>query len=262
MKMDTVDIIGVGVVGVSFLLIFLFVAIIASWSARKQKQEEKRTTSNRMALSAENEGTVIPLINTRIDSLKANRNFLTVLLGIESTVLALIIRYSIEKNVVTLWPTSSLILLSLLSLLVSLFALTDSIHFHSKYLEYRYYWLDNVHGAIYYGKDRIGMSEMTFVRALEADDVGYHYQKLSLAFFLYSISFLTISIPWNLLIEIALSLWSCFFFTLLAVRIYGVIHGKNFAEALRGFFGRESIFDKWKKGKNLMRYDDRKSEPS
>lgn len=80
---------------------------------------------------------VIQAVSGRIESLKANRNFFTVLFAIESALLTIIT--SFLTSLINGLLVSIFCLLSTLTLtLFAIYALTDSIHFYSKYVEYRY----------------------------------------------------------------------------------------------------------------------------
>lgn len=68
-------------------------------------------------------------------------------------------------------------------MLYGIYALTDSIHFYSKFVEYNFAWNDHVHGEAYENMNGKEKAIIDYKRALEADDVGYHYLKRSILFF-------------------------------------------------------------------------------
>lgn len=186
--------------------------------------------------------TEVNVTKLRIESLKANRNFFTVLFTIESAILAIVIRYFARLSVE--FVVSAFFLFSSISLILfGVFSLTDSIHFHSKYLEYQYIWKGKIHGVAYEGKTKEEKAIKDFKRALESDDVGYYFLKLSLLSFLYFLVSLVLNVH-----ELGIGVRIIVFFfvgllvTYVTIYSYKTTHRKRFSEALRDFFWRKTVF--------------------
>jgi len=183
------------------------------------------------------------VIELRIASLRANRNFFVALFTIESAILAIFIRYfaclSIEFTISVIFLFGSILLI-----LFGSFSLTDSIHFYSKYLEYRYIWKEKVHGIAYKSETKNEKATKDYKRALEADDVGYYFLKLSLLLFLYFLISLVLNVK-ELQVEVRVISFILvgLLVTYVLIRCYKATHRKTFSEAFKDFFRRKSIFE-------------------
>lgn len=186
--------------------------------------------------------TEVNIIKLRIESLTANRNFFTVLFTIESAILAIAIRYFACLSAE--FVVSAVILFSSISLvLFGVFSLTDSIHFYSKYLEYQYVWKDKVHGVAYGGKTKDKKATEDFKRALESDDIGYYFLKLSLLSFLYFLVSLVLNVQeLNIWFRIVTSISVGLLITYVLIRSYKATHRKPFSVAFKDFFKRKAVF--------------------
>jgi len=189
-----------------------------------------------------NVNTEVNIIKLRIESLKANRNFFTVLFTIESAILAIAIQHfaslSFEFVVSAIFLLSSIFLI-----LLGVFSLTDSIHFYSKYLEYQYLWKDEVHGVAHKDKTKDEKATGDLKRALESDDVGYYFLKLSLLSFPYFLVSLVLNVhELGICVRIIVFLLVGLLVTYVAVYSYKTTHQKRFSEALTDFFCREAVF--------------------
>jgi len=185
---------------------------------------------------------VIQTVGNRIEALKANRNFFTALFTVESVVLTILFSYIVSMSS-SLWASIPWLLASIIPALLGIFALTDSIHFYSKYIEYKYAWNQKVHGEAY--KNTTGEEKSTndLKRALEADDVGYYCVKLSLLFFLWFLASPVFAIEsLNLYLRISIFLISIVFLTLAAVFTYKSTHRKRLPQAFKDFFRRKAVF--------------------
>ena len=187
--------------------------------------------------------TEVNIIKLRIESLKANRNFFAVLFTIESAILAIVIRYFARLSVE--FVVSAVFLFSSISLILfGVFALTDSIHFYSKYLEYQYVWKDKIHGVAYEGKTKEEKAIKDYKRALESDDVGYYFLKLSLLSFLYFLVSLVLNVQGlGIGVRIVLSVSVGLLVTYVLIRSYKATHRKSFSEAFKDFFRRKAVFE-------------------
>jgi hypothetical protein len=187
--------------------------------------------------------TEVNIIELRIKSLTANRNFFTALFTIESAILAIVIGYFACLTVE--FAISAVFLFCSISLILfGVFSLTDSIHFYSKYLEYQYVWNDKVHGVAYKGKTKDKKATKDFKRALEADDLGYYFLKLSLLSFLYFLVSLVLNIKeFGIGLRIILSASVGLLVTYVFIRSYKATHRKQFSEAFKDFFRRKPVFE-------------------
>jgi hypothetical protein len=198
-------------------------------------------------------------INLRIESLKANRDLFTILFTIESAILTLSLTLitSIPRfanlDMLFILPTVILLILTLIFMLFGIYCLTDSIHFYSKYGEFNYAW-SVVHTRL---KDNTqdSNSKKSLERALESDDIGYYFIKLSMVFFLWSLASFILTIDTNNRIVI----WSGFVtigivFTLILIKSYQITHKKRFKEAIHDFFIKKPVFTKDKKEDNSDGY--------
>ena len=184
----------------------------------------------------------VDVIRLRLESLKGNRTFFTVLFTIESAILGVAFHYSSSLCVEFL--VSAIFLSCSISLILfGVFSLTDSIHFYTKYLEYRYVWNDKVHGVAYEGKTKDEKATQDFKRALEADDVGYYFLKLSLLSFLYFLASLALNIQEVYIgVRIFVSFLVGLLVTYVLIRSYKATHRKSFSKALKDFFWRKAVF--------------------
>lgn len=186
---------------------------------------------------------VIQAVSGRIESLKANRNFFTVLFAIESAMLTIITSF-LTSLINELWISAFCLLSTLALTLFAIYALTDSIHFYSKYVEYRYAWSKRVHGEAY-SETSLQKATNDYRRALEADDIGYYYLKLSLVTFLWFLTSFVYVVPTRLL-----DFWSrtiifvsvAVFLTFVAVITYKETHRKSLLKACKDFFIRSPVF--------------------
>ena len=190
-------------------------------------------------------------IGLRIESLKANRNLFTVLFAIESAILTLSLnaltstpRFA-KLDMIFILPTIILLIVTLILMLLGIYSLTDSIHFYSKYTEFRYAWYPSVHERL---KDKTpeGNSKKSLERALEADDIGYCYIKFSIVFFLWSLASFILTIETSDFYS-RLGLFLGFLilgivFTLAVVKTYQITHQKPFKDALKDFFKKKPVF--------------------
>ncbi len=189
-------------------------------------------------------------IKLRIDSLKANRVFITALFTIISALSTIIFDY-FKNNLNSLGIPILWILLTLICMLYSMFTITDSIHFYTKYLEYSYCWVDEVHGEAYGIDNKEGKAIFDYQRALEADDVGYFYMKLSILFFTFVLGsiFIHLIIEYineNFIIQYAYQKMSIITYTLLfslGVKTYSWVHMKNFPSAFLDYVRRKPVFE-------------------
>jgi len=183
------------------------------------------------------------IVNLRIDSLKANRNFFTILFTIESAMLAIMVDH-LEPMFAELSTAIFLLSLALVFMLFGLFALTDSLHFYSKHVEYRYMWLKEVHGEAYPKENSEGMAIEALKRALEADEVGYYYLKWGILTILWSFaSFIPTLKLLGFYYELGLFLLVGVLLTLTMIGTYKVTHHrKSWREAFRKFFIRKPLF--------------------
>jgi hypothetical protein len=188
-----------------------------------------------------NSKTAIEVSKIRLESLKGNRNFFTILFSIESATLALAVKYlgrlSFEFAISIFFLLSSIILI-----LFGVFALTDSIHSYSKNLEYRYMWKHEVHIEACKGKKKQEKAITEFRRALEADDVGYYFLRLCLLLFMCFLVSLVLNIYELGAIRLVVFFFGVFIVTYLAVYSYKTTHGKHFSEAFFDFFWRDNVF--------------------
>ncbi len=190
-------------------------------------------------------------IQLRIDSLKANRVFITALFTIISAISAIIFD-SFMDNLDILGITILWILLTLICMLYSMFTITDSIHFYTKYLEYSYCWMNEVHGEAYGIDNKECKAILDYQRALEADDVGYFYMKFSILFFTFAIGSILIRIIFEYLftyfkVQYIYHLLSIIVYALLlslGVKTYGWVHKKKFSKAFTDYRKRTPVFDK------------------
>jgi len=184
----------------------------------------------------------ISIIKLRIESLTANRNFFAVLFTIESGILAILIRYFAYLSVE--FVISAIFLFGSISLILfGVFSLTDSIHFYSKHLEYQYVWKEKVHAVAYKGKTKDEKATEDFKRALEADDVGYYFLKLSLLSFLYFLVSLILNVrELGIGARIISSVSVGLLVTYVLIRCYKATHRKTFSEAFKDFFRRKAVF--------------------
>jgi len=186
--------------------------------------------------------TEINVTKLRIESLKANRNFFTVLFTVESAILAIAIQFfarlSFEFAV-----SAFLLFSSIFLILFGVFMLTDSIHFYSKFLEYQYMWKDKVHGVAYEGKTKEKKAIGAFKRALESDDVGYYFLKLSLLSFTYFLVSLVLNVyELGIIVRIIVFFSAGLLVTFVAIYSYKTTHRKRFLESLIAFFRRKPVF--------------------
>lgn len=187
---------------------------------------------------------VIKVVKTRIASLKANRNFFTVLFTIESAVLTII--FADLSHLLHMFGFSIVLLsISLIFMLFGIFALTDCIHFYSKYIEFRYAWDEMVHGVLYRNKSKEQKETKELQKALEADDLGYHCLKLSLLFFLFFLASFIFMLPPETVDVVSQKI----IFTIISgvliiasIMTYKCTHHKPLFKASKDFFKRKSIF--------------------
>jgi hypothetical protein len=192
----------------------------------------------------DNSSEVIEVIKTRIESLKANRNFFAVLFTLESSILTVMFSY-LSSKLVYLSISMVLISVSLVFALLGIFALTDSIHFYSKYLEYNYAWNGAVHGITYPDQSGAQKAIESLKRALEADDIGYYYLKLSLLLFTWFVASLIFVFPQETLTfepRVAIFLIIAFIVSLLVILTYKCTHKKSLLKSFRDFLVRKPIF--------------------
>jgi len=195
----------------------------------------------------------IQAISLRIESLKANRNLFTALFAIESAILTLSLNAFIsipmfaKLDATFILPTVTLLIATLTLMILGIFSLTDSIHFYSKYTEFRYAWYEAVHGRL---KDKTpeGNSRKSLERALEADDIGYYYLKLSIVMFLWSLASFLLTIDLHdFYYRIALFLAFLIIdtvVTLVLVKTYQITHQRqSFRKAFGIFFKKQRVFD-------------------
>jgi hypothetical protein len=183
----------------------------------------------------------IQAVKARIGSLKSNRNFLTALFTVESVILTFLAGY------LKIWGTSLLMMLvwsltSLVAAVLSVFALTDSIHFYSKYLEYSFAWIEEVHGRAYRGKTSDDKAKGDLRRALEADDLGYYWAKFAFLFFLWFVSSFVFVSELDMVWKMVIFLLSVTIVTFLALYTYKITHQKCWAQAVKSFFVRKPVF--------------------
>jgi uncharacterized membrane protein len=183
-------------------------------------------------------------IQLRIESLKANRNFFTVLFTIESAILGIFLTFLAHLSIASA-VSVTLIFSSITLVLLGIFSLTDSLHFYSKYIEYQFAWDDQVHGKAYPKSDKTKKATADGRRALEADDVGYYFLKLSLLAFFYFLTFLALSIPGiGVGVRIPMTLLFTFLVTYVMIYAYKTTHRKTFWEAFNDFFMRTPVFSR------------------
>jgi hypothetical protein len=135
-----------------------------------------------------------------------------------------------------------LIFASVILILLGIFSLTDSVHSYSKYIEYRYAWDNNVHKKAYPKSNETEKSESDGRKALEADDIGYYFLKLSLISFFYFLASLVLNIH-----QFGVVVRYLTFFSLVTILTFGMIyaykttHRKTYREAINDFFVREKV---------------------
>ncbi len=128
-------------------------------------------------------------------------------------------------------------------MLYGIYALTDSIHFHSKFIEYNYAWNENVHGLAYENKKGNKKAIKDYQRALEADDVGYHYLKRSTLFFSWFLASIILCIDFiDFRLRTGIFLLFAIFLTYMLINVYRQTHMKGLIESARDFFIRKRIF--------------------
>lgn len=185
---------------------------------------------------------VIQTIGHRIESLKGNRNFFTALFSVESIILTILLSFYIVLAD-ELWVSIICLFFSLIFALLGIYSLTDSMHFYSKYIEYRYAWSEKVHGDAYKSKTSEEKATGDLRRALEADDVGYYYLKLSLMLFLWFLASVIFVLKWlDLHWRILGFLLSIVSLTFISVITYKCIHQKPLLKAFKDFFIRKAVF--------------------
>jgi len=185
---------------------------------------------------------VIQIINVRIESQKVNRNLFTVFFTIGSGILAILSSQSISLPIIP-WVSIVLLLFTLVFMLYGIYALTDSIHFHSKFLEYNYAWNEKVHGEAYKNSSGEEKAIKDYKRALVADDVGYHYLKRSILFFSWFLASFTLCIDFiDFILRIGICLLVATILTYMVVNVYQETHMKGFIESTIDFFIRKRIF--------------------
>jgi hypothetical protein len=182
-------------------------------------------------------------VDLRIDSLKANRNFFSILFTIVSATLAIIADH-LASLLVELGLAVILLSVTLVFLLFGLFALTDSLHFYSKYIEYRYMWRKEVHGQAYKNEDNEAKAIETLKKALEADDIGYHYVKYGAVTLLWSFaSFILAQKLFEYYYGLILFFLVGILLTFMMIKTYkGTHHRKSWREAFKKFFKRTPLF--------------------
>lgn len=185
----------------------------------------------------------ISVTKLRIESLKGNRNFFTILFTIESAILTAATKV-FENFFVDFFGPIVLLSISIILLLFGVFFLTDSIHHYSKKLEYTFMWNDNVHKKLKssQNKTKEEMAIKFYNRALVSDAFGYYFLKFSLLSFIYFlVSFiLTAMFPReNMLREFIMITASI---TVLTVYCYKTSHIKNWEKAFKGYFMKPNIF--------------------
>ncbi len=186
----------------------------------------------------------IEIINTRIESLSSNRTFFTILLGIESAILTIIFG-NIGSLPYEIGISICLLAGSLVFILLAIFVVTDSIHFYSKYLEYNYAWNNLVQGLIYKDKRKEQRATQNLANALESDDIGYRYLKLSLFVFMWFLSSTIFIVPPGLLAlewKIPVFLITGALLSITVVWAYKGTHRKSTKKAIRDFFKRNPVF--------------------
>ena len=182
-------------------------------------------------------------VDLRINSLKANRNFFSVLFTIVSAILAIVADHFASLSV-ELGVAVVLLSVTLVFMLFGLFALTDSLHFYSKYIEYRYMWCEEVHGQAYKGEEGKGKATETLKRALEADDIGYHYLKYGTVTLLWSFaSFILAQKLFEYCYGLILFFLVGAFLTFMMVKTYkDTHHRKSWRKTFKKYFIRKPLF--------------------
>lgn len=194
----------------------------------------------------------VSVTKVRIESLKGNRNFFTVLLTIESAILT--IAGDFFGHSFRIFEGAIIFLfLSIILLLFGVFLLTDSIHQYSKNLEYLYMWNVEVHAKAKNSKNKSKeeMANKALKRALEADGLGYYCLKLSLLSFVYFLVLfsLTVLLP-QVESQVLGFIIIAPLITVAAVYCYKTSHMKNWEEAFIGYFVIHSIFSKEESSQN------------
>lgn len=183
----------------------------------------------------------IQTVKPRLDSLKANRNFFTFLFTLESAALTLIVKYLLP-NYNWLSITTGLLALTLICMLIGLFALTDTIHHYSKFIEFRHMWGPAFEKA-YPKKTSEEKATEAMEDALEADNVAYGFQKWSMVALLWAISSLILTQNLgNFYIGFAFFLLLGAFFTFLMVWTYKRTHKRTWRDAFIKYFYPKSVY--------------------
>jgi len=143
-----------------------------------------------------------------------------------------------------IWLPIILLLITLAFMLSGIYALTDSIHFHSKFLEYNYAWNEHVHGEAYKNWTGEEKAIKDYKRALEADDVGFHYLKRSILFFSWFLASIMLCFDFiDSCLRIGICLLFATFLTYMVVNVYRQTHMKGYIETVRDFFIRKRVFN-------------------
>lgn len=192
---------------------------------------------------SEGEKIEVSVTKLRIESLKGNRNFFTILFTIESAILTAATKV-FDNFFIDFFGPIILLSISIILLLFGVFFLTDSVHHYSKKLEYTFMWNDEVHKKLKssQNKTKEEMVIKVYNRALVSDAFGYYFLKFSLLSFVYFlISFiLTAMFPSeNIVREFIIITGSI---TVVAVYCYKKSHIKNWEKAFKGYFIKPNIF--------------------
>jgi hypothetical protein len=190
----------------------------------------------------------LEIVRDRIGSLKANENTLRIILGIQIAIYPVLAKYFAD-----LVPPWSLVEVAVflipagISSIFAVIAISDSIHFYTKFEEYHELWDDEIHGRAYPTSNPSEKSAESFRQALEADDVGNYVMRLAFLFIMATILLIPISVVVNYLdsqfawiVTPALSLCLLVLFFL---PIYKSYHSHaSWKKALRRFLFRKRVF--------------------
>jgi hypothetical protein len=153
-------------------------------------------------------------------------------LALEAALFPIAIQFA--PTVTALVGTFSLVggFLSVLAIL----SISDSIHFYSKFAEYEYMWT-NVHEEAYPNK-RNSKVKASLKGALDADDIGYYFIRLSLLMLSYAL------FSFSALLGYPLFVLSLAIPTIFLPLTYGFTHDKDPATAFKDYFFTKRLFPK------------------